>query len=300
MKLSLNIFFFGWWLARQCWISRGQTLSTPLISTNFSGMVALGEDVTILCKSQDDFYGSFYLTRYSSSSDQGETAETENAVSNQAAFSFSCLSKSQAGMYSCRSCLPDWECSSFSSKIYLNLIDPSLIKPSIQILNPKEQPYFSVWCNGTEPSLTFALMNSRQQIHYKAAEPGEMAVDFSLNSARLKEAENYTCQYHLESSPFVWSVPSDALELPLKDPEMMNPPMETIPGGSSDSGSKTNEHNPAMNLSSDVEEHPDEVSYAILTHQPQKIQQAANPRQTSEPCLYASVVKNTSFQPYMS
>ncbi|XP_058037482.1 uncharacterized protein LOC131197432 isoform X3 [Ahaetulla prasina] len=233
MKLSLNIFFFGWWLARQCWISR----------------------------------------------------------------------------------------------------DPSLIKPSIQILNPKEQPYFSVWCNGTEPSLTFALMNSRQQIHYKAAEPGEMAVDFSLNSARLKEAENYTCQYHLESSPFVWSVPSDALELPLKDPEMMNPPMETIPGGSSDSAilspylwagvgvsvflivvlmlavvlyrkrrksSKTNEHNPAMNLSSDVEEHPDEVSYAILTHQPQKIQQAANPRQTSEPCLYASVVKNTSFQPYMS
>ncbi|XP_060548719.1 immunoglobulin superfamily member 1-like [Pantherophis guttatus] len=135
-------------------------------------------------------------------------------------------------MYSCRSCLDGVGCSPLHDKIYLNLTDPSLTKPSIQILNPKDHPYFFVRCNGKKPRLTFALMNSRKQIQYKAAEPWEKEVDFSLHSARLKEAGSYTCQYHLESNPFVWSVPSDPLVLPLRDPEMMNPTMETMPGGS--------------------------------------------------------------------
>ncbi|XP_026533225.1 immunoglobulin superfamily member 1-like [Notechis scutatus] len=332
MKLSLNIFFFGWWLARQCWTSTGQTLSTPLISTNFSGMVDLGDEVTIFCRSQDDFHGTFYLTRYKSLSEHWETVETKEAAFSQAAFSLPHRSKSQGGIYSCRSCLDGWGCSSLSNIIYLNLTDPSLTKPFIQILN-EYHPYFDVQCEGTEPRLTFALMNSRKQIGYKAAEPGEKKVVFPLSSLRLKEAERYTCRYHQESSPFVWSVPSDPLELPLRDPESMNPTMKTIPGGHNASGllnpylwagigvsvfllvvlllavvlyrkrrksSQTNERNPAINLSSDVEEHPDEVSYAILNHQPQKTQQATNSRQTSEPCLYASVVKNTGFQPYIS
>lgn len=96
------------------------------------------------------------------------------------------------------------------------LLDPSLTKPSIQILNPKDRPYFFVRCNRKKPHLTFALMNSRQQIQYKAAEPGKKEVDFSLHSVRLKEAGSYTCQYHLESNPFVWSVPSNPLVFPLR------------------------------------------------------------------------------------
>ncbi|XP_026567758.1 immunoglobulin superfamily member 1-like [Pseudonaja textilis] len=333
MKLSLNIFFFGWWLARQCWTSTGQILSTPLISTNFNRMVALGEKVTITCRSQDDVHGTFYLTRYKSLSDHGETVETKKAeLFNQTEFFFPHLSNSQGGIYSCRFCLDEWECSTLSNIIYLNLTDHSLAKPFIQILNTYH-PYFDVQCEGREPRLTFALMSSSQQIGYKSAEPGEKKVVFPLSSLRLKKAERYTCQYHRESSPFVWSVPSDPLELPLRDPESMNPTMKTIPGGDNASGllqpylwagigvsvfllvvlllavvlyrkrrrsSQTNERNPAINLSSDVEEHPDEVSYAILNHQPQKTQQATDPRQTSETCLYASVVKNTGFQPYIS
>ncbi|KAG8140463.1 hypothetical protein E2320_003136, partial [Naja naja] len=237
-------------------------------------MVALGEEVTIVCRSQDDFRGTFYLTRFESLSDDSETVRTKEAAFSQAEFFVQLLSKSQGGIYSCRSCLDEWECSSYSDKIYLNLTDPSLTKPFIQILNA-DHPYFPIQCEGTKPHLTFALMNSRQLIGYMAAEPGEKRVVFHLSSLRLKEAECYTCRYHEESSPFVWSVPSDPLELPLRDPEMMNPTMKTIHGGPNAS------------------EHPDEVSYAILNYQPQKTQQATNPRQTSEPCLYASVVKNT-------
>lgn len=97
------------------------------------------------------------------------------------------------------------------------LLDPSLTKPLIRIGNAKDRPYFFVKCNGRKPSLTFALMNSRQQkIQYKAAEPRKKSVDFSLHWARLKEEESYTCQYHLESNPFVWSVPSDPLVFPLR------------------------------------------------------------------------------------
>ncbi|XP_070585963.1 leukocyte immunoglobulin-like receptor subfamily B member 4A isoform X2 [Erythrolamprus reginae] len=315
MKLSLNIFFFG------------QTLPTPLISTSFNGIVALGKNVAIFCRSQDNFWGKFYLTRFT----RFQTLETIGfkETSNQAEFSFSLSSKSQGGMYNCRICLYQGPCSSFSDSIYLNVTDHSLSKPSIKVLNRNEHPYFLIWCEGTQPSLTFALIDSRQQIDYKAAVPGQNGMGFFRHSTRLKEVETYTCRYHLEDSPFVWSLPSEPLELPLKDPEMMNPTKKPIFDGFVGSvylwagigvsiflifllllavilyrkkrkRSKTKEHNPPMNKSSDVEEHPDEVSYAILNHQPQKTQQAANPRQTSELCLYATVVQNTSFQPYVS
>ncbi|KAK9397476.1 immunoglobulin superfamily member 1-like [Crotalus adamanteus] len=319
MKLSFNILFFGWWLASQCWTSRGQTLSKPLISANFSGTVALGEGITIVCRTEYNFHGMFYLTRYTSYT--METKAYKQAQSNQAAFFLSPLTQSHEGKYDCRSCY-GMECSDFSDKIYLNLTDPSLNKPIIQILNVKKRPYFTIRCEGIEQDLTFALLKSKKQIDYKAAESGGKAVDFFLYWKRLEEAQSYTCQYHQESNPFLWSVPSDPLELPLRDPEMMNPTTETIPGEPNASdilgpylwagigvsaflvvvlllavvlyqkrrkNSKTSKDNPAMNLSSAAEEHPDEVSYAILNHQPRNTQQATNPWQTPEPCLYASV-----------
>ncbi|XP_070586004.1 immunoglobulin superfamily member 1-like [Erythrolamprus reginae] len=233
MKLSLNI-FFGWWLAQQCWTTKRQTLSTPLIFTNFNGTVALGENVTIFCRSQDNFVGTFYLTRFTSFL-KAETVETKDTASNQAEFSFPLFSKSQGGMYNCRTCLKKGPCSSFSDSIYLNLTDPSLSKPSIKILNVEEYPYFHIWCAGMQPGLTFALIDSRQQILYKVADPGRKGVEFIINLAKLKALETYTCQYHFERSPFVWSLPSELLVLHLRDPEMMNPAIETIPGGSSGS-----------------------------------------------------------------
>ncbi|ETE57780.1 hypothetical protein L345_16502, partial [Ophiophagus hannah] len=178
-------------------------------------MVALGEKVTIFCRSQDDFHGIFYLTRFKSLSDAGETVGTKEAAFSQAGFFFPYLIKSQGGIYSCRYYLDGKGYSSHSDKIYLNLTDPSLTKPFIQILNA-DHPYFPVRCEGTKHHLTFALMNSRQQIGYMAAEQGEKTVVFPVSSLRLKEAENYTCRYHQESSPFVWSVPSEPLELPLR------------------------------------------------------------------------------------
>ncbi|XP_070582561.1 leukocyte immunoglobulin-like receptor subfamily B member 2 [Erythrolamprus reginae] len=233
MKPSLNIFFFGWWLAQQCWTSRGKTLSKPLISTNFNGTVALGGNVTIFCRSQDNFLRTFYLNRFTSFH-ASETVGLKKTVSNQAEFSFSLSSKSQGGTYNCRTCLIQGSsCSSFSDSIYLNLTDPSLSKPSIKVL--KDFPYFRIWCEGTQRRLTFALIDSRQQIDYKAAEPGQNGVAFFRNSARLKEVETYTCRYHLEYSPSVWSLPSEPLEFPLKDPGMMNPTMEMILEGSSGS-----------------------------------------------------------------
>uniref|UniRef100_A0A2D4J747 Immunoglobulin V-set domain-containing protein n=1 Tax=Micrurus lemniscatus lemniscatus TaxID=129467 RepID=A0A2D4J747_MICLE len=82
-------------------------------------MVDLREEVTIFCRSQDNFHGTFYLTRHQSLSDGGKTEGTKEAESNWTAFSLSHLSKSE-GIYSCRFCLHDRKCSSFSHKIYLN------------------------------------------------------------------------------------------------------------------------------------------------------------------------------------
>ncbi|XP_025032800.1 T-cell-interacting, activating receptor on myeloid cells protein 1-like, partial [Python bivittatus] len=199
-------------------------------------MVALGEEVTIFCRSEEEFHGDFYLTRHETSSDGGKTVATKQAESNKAAFSLTNLNPSDGGIYSCRSHLrEDYQFSSLSEKVYLNLTDPSLTKPSIQIKNQEEkspEAKISIRCKGTK-DLAFALLKSREQIAYKAAEPYKKAVDFLLHQRRLEEAQSYTCQYHHKSSPFVWSEPSDPLELPWEVSKTSKPTIKTIPGGSS-------------------------------------------------------------------
>ncbi|XP_007445109.2 immunoglobulin superfamily member 1-like, partial [Python bivittatus] len=236
MKLSPNFFFLGWWLATQCWTSRGQTPPKAFISISPSAMVALGEKVTILCSSEDEFHGEFYLTRQENSSDGGTTPGVKQAEYKKAEFSLTNLSPSNGGIYSCRSHLPEGnQFSPLSNKIYLNLTDPSLTKPSIQIINEdKDAPEanISIRCNGTKEDLTFALLKSREQIAYKAAEPEEKAVDIFLHQTSLEETQSYTCQYHHKSRPFVWSEPSDPLELSWGDSKTIKPTPETIPGGS--------------------------------------------------------------------
>ncbi|KAM6452432.1 immunoglobulin superfamily member 1-like isoform 2-T2 [Liasis olivaceus] len=293
----------------------GQTPPEAFICIRPSGMVALGEEVTIFCSSVEEFHGYFYLTVHESSSDGGKTAETKQAESNKAAFSLTNLNQSDGGIYSCRSHLPkDHQFSPLSEKVYLNLTDPSLSKPSIQIKNKEEEvpeASISIRCKGTNEDLAFALLKSREQIAYKAAKPKTKAVDFVLHQMRLEEAQSYTCQYHHKSRPFVWSEPSDPLELPWG-----GVPSPYIWGGIAASlflllilllllfvwckkrrkGSVTKEDNPAVStaLTADAGEHLDEVSYAILNHQPQKTQQATNPGKTSELCLYATVAKTTT------
>ncbi|XP_063157255.1 T-cell-interacting, activating receptor on myeloid cells protein 1-like [Candoia aspera] len=313
MKLSLHIVFLGWWLARQCWTSRAHTPSKPLISISPSGMVALGEEVTITCRSEDDFDGDVYLNRHQSSSDGGKTAgPRQEAKSNKAAFSLANLSPTDGGIYSCRTCCS--QCSALSDKIYLNLTDPSLTKPSIWIRKEEQdalEANISIWCEDTKPDLAFALLKSREQIAYRAAQPEEKAVGFFLHPVRLEEAQSYTCQYHHQNSPYVWSEPSDRPELPWG-----GVPSPYVWGGIAASlflllillllafvcwqkrrkSSTTNEDNPAVSvpLKSDAGEHQDEVSYATLNHQPQKMQQATSPSKTSEACLYATVAKNAT------
>ncbi|XP_015746749.1 immunoglobulin superfamily member 1-like, partial [Python bivittatus] len=122
MKLSPNFLFLGWWLARQCWTSRGQTPPEAFISIRPSGMVALGEEVTIFCRSEEEFHGDFYLTRHENSSDGGTTAGTKQAKSNEAAFSLTNLNPSDGGLYSCRSHRPEGDkFSPLSEKVYLSL-----------------------------------------------------------------------------------------------------------------------------------------------------------------------------------
>ncbi|XP_039191091.1 immunoglobulin superfamily member 1-like isoform X2 [Crotalus tigris] len=176
----------------------------------------LGTNVQIYCQGPEDDLNYFLYK-----STVFVTSQRAKPNSSLAEFSISGVKLEDIGNYSCCYQLKKnpFMYSKLSDPLQLQVIDPSLTKPSMQIINVEQdaaEANISIRCEGTEPDLIFALLKSRQQIDYKAAESGEKAVNFSLHWMRSEEAQNYTCQYHRKSSSFVWSVPSDPLERPWK------------------------------------------------------------------------------------
>ncbi|XP_015665713.1 immunoglobulin superfamily member 1 [Protobothrops mucrosquamatus] len=176
----------------------------------------LGTNVQIYCQGPEDDLNYFFYK-----STVFVTSQRAKPNSSLAEFSISGVRLEDIGNYSCCYQLKKnpFMYSKLSDPLQLQVRDPSLIKPSIQIINAEQdapEANISIRCEGTEPDLIFALLKSKQQIDYKAAKLGERAVNFSLPWVKLEEAQNYTCQYQNKSSPFVWSVPSDPLERPRK------------------------------------------------------------------------------------
>ncbi|XP_013920430.1 PREDICTED: leukocyte immunoglobulin-like receptor subfamily A member 6, partial [Thamnophis sirtalis] len=192
---------------------------------------------------------------------------------------------------------------------------PGLTKPSIQIINEEQdaqEANVSIQCNATEPDLIFALLKSGEQIDCKAAELGEKAVIFSPRWVKLEETQNYTCQYHNKSKPFVWSVPSDPLKRVSKDESLITLwtsiaaclfflavlflVLIFVLYRKRRKGSVTKESNvPAkMYLSSPMEETPDEVSYAAINHNSLKIRPPSLYDTVHESCIYATVSEEST------
>ncbi|KAM6452485.1 immunoglobulin superfamily member 1-like isoform 2-T2 [Liasis olivaceus] len=286
---------------------REQIHPSPSISVIPSDMVVRGEKVTIQCTNEYDQYAEFSLIKQGAS-DQLPTKRTQKKM---AEFLIPSAQESDGGIYFCDYRLYQSydRYSKFSNRTYINITDPSLTKPSIQIIHEdKDAPEAKIFirCNGTNKDLAFALLKSREQIAYKAAEPKKKAVDFVLHQMRLEEAQSYTCQYHHRSSPFVWSEPSDPLELPW-GAGLSTTLSASIAAGlfllaiflvfvlilyrKRRKGSTVKERNLPVKMLSEpaIEETPDEVSYAAINHNSLKIKSKDLPDTAPESCVYAAV-----------
>ncbi|XP_078233159.1 T-cell-interacting, activating receptor on myeloid cells protein 1-like isoform X2 [Pogona vitticeps] len=209
-------FLLGWWLTGLLGVSGGENDPRPSISVSPTGMVPRGGNVTIHCSCGIPSGVSWHLTKHNR--EPGHTAQQKTEQTCAVVFSISNAQLSNAGLYSCRYCVRD-PCSDFSNKVSINITDPSLPQPSIQMnLRGKNTSGLNVTitCQGPKNGLMFALYNSREQIAFQAAEPKKNTAVFSVSLVRSEDARNYRCQYRQKGDAFVWSEPSDPTELELE------------------------------------------------------------------------------------
>ncbi|XP_066486453.1 immunoglobulin superfamily member 1-like [Tiliqua scincoides] len=193
----------------------------------------MGGNVTIHCRSEGHQQMEFYLQKADAS--YIDTLGTQEAEKDEVAFPIVSAEQRDGGIYWCTYC-PKLSCeqqwSESSDRVYINITDPSLPKPSIQV-RPRGQSAagmnVTIECQGPEHSLSFSLHKSKNQTASQTVGPASITAKFLFPLARLEDAGNYTCQYRLRGSPFVWSEPSDPVELILSGQSYPKPSISVSP-----------------------------------------------------------------------
>ncbi|KAH0626500.1 hypothetical protein JD844_001517 [Phrynosoma platyrhinos] len=199
---------------------------------------------------------------------------TKVAEKDEVTFPIANAKHSDEGIYRCifGDSYQGW--SPYSNKVHVKIRDASLSKPSIKIISTQQTPLgfnVTIECQGPETDLIFSLHKSIAP----QPEKHRNTSTFHVFMMELADARHYACQYRHRRNPFVWSEPSDPLELVKR-------------------GSISEEANQpvTMPLEPVAEADPNEVSYAVLNHYSLKIKQAADPDRIPESCVYASVAKD--------
>ncbi|XP_066486452.1 T-cell-interacting, activating receptor on myeloid cells protein 1-like [Tiliqua scincoides] len=193
----------------------------PSISVTPSNVVALGGNVSIHCMSENYLQMEFYLEK-----DERESIDAKEAEQPEVIFPILNAKAEDGGTYQCiyHSITGEGPWSVRSDKIYINVTDPSLIKPSIKL---QGEPFVgmtvTIECQGPEHNLTFSLHKSRSHTATQVIPPTGSTNHFPFHTLSLEDAGNYTCQYHRRENPFVWSGPSDSVKLAVIDPKLKKP-----------------------------------------------------------------------------
>ncbi|KAH0626501.1 hypothetical protein JD844_001518 [Phrynosoma platyrhinos] len=181
-------------------------------------MVALGGNVSIHCQTQSEQRVEFYLTKEVTSRN---TPAVKVSDPHEVIFPIVSATKSDGGKYWClyhfKENYNNW--SPPSDTVYINLTDPTLSKPSLKMIPTRESALglnVTIQCQGSEKGLTFALQKESKQIAFQTTEADRDTAEFPFFMLKSEDAQGYTCQYHHRSNPFVWSEPSEPVELVLR------------------------------------------------------------------------------------
>ncbi|KAJ6651920.1 hypothetical protein lerEdw1_015924 [Lerista edwardsae] len=230
MKLSFGVLFLGWWLdgglaqnisltkvkgkiaSRR--IKQDASYSKPVIFTHPSGVIPLGGNISITCKTDLHVAADFYLWRKGTC-----TKDFEPTNLNEHDFFISEVQQSDGQIYFCAYCFfgdTDHECSVYSDEINITVRDPSLSEPAI-LVKPSKDIYpgtkVSFYCQGPETGLTYSLWRAKVLAGTRMAEPDSQIVEFPLFKVKTEDTGNYSCHYQLKGNPFVWSLQSDSIKM---------------------------------------------------------------------------------------
>lgn len=300
----------------------GQLNAVPFLSENSSSVVTVGENITISCKSDKPPNAKFRLYKDQSLSPLAAKKEEQN----EAVFLIDNATPSDGGIYQCKYCLGtefSELCSHYSNSKHVFLRDPGFPKPSIKAFPSQEvAPGLNVTieCQGPEKNLNVSLYKSSTLIASQITEPDSNTTRFSLSMVNFNDTGNYTCQYHIRTSPFVWSPLSELITIVVRGKDPISLDKRIIQAGAGAGclflvllllllafvlyrkrkrGSTISERPQPLPmketnkpLEPEAEDDPSGVSYAELKLQSPNTKQTANPDCVPESCVYASVANN--------
>nr|XP_020648345.1 leukocyte immunoglobulin-like receptor subfamily A member 3 isoform X2 [Pogona vitticeps] len=287
----------------------------PSISVSPSEVVTLGERVTIYCKSEGLQNAEFTLQKRTYFNTYG----TMMIKMGEIQFPIVTVDSSGAGIYWCRYCLKSesafyQRCSNYSDRVSINLTGYWTSKPFIQMMPSEEispDSNVTIECQGPRNDLTFVLLKSNKATVSKKTGLGKNSTKFHISRVTSEDEGNYTCHYSI-TNEFIWSVPSDPVELLLTDKSTIPIAIwASIAAGllllvlllfliafalhrKRKKSSTFMKNAQPMNtpLEPDTKTEPDEVSYAVLNHNSLRTRQVVDTDNVSESCTYASVAQN--------
>ncbi|XP_033024283.1 immunoglobulin superfamily member 1-like [Lacerta agilis] len=189
----------------------------PSISVNSHEFIALGGNATIRCKSEENPMAEFTLLR----EDYWGNREIKKMEPGCILFPILNAKGTDGGIYFCTYCFQSdldfhQQCSNYSDRVYINITDPWLSKPSIT-LKPTQQispgMNVSIECQGAKSYVTFSLFKSNNLIASQKTESDRNATKFFFSEVRLEAGGSYTCRYQQTGYSFLWSESSDPMEL---------------------------------------------------------------------------------------
>uniref|UniRef100_A0A8C4W389 Ig-like domain-containing protein n=1 Tax=Gopherus evgoodei TaxID=1825980 RepID=A0A8C4W389_9SAUR len=213
MASALTVLLLGCWLARHSGVWGGREYHKPTIWVSPSRVVALGGSVTIRCEGQ--YPGMEFVLRKPGHPNLQVQSVRDGTV---AEFPIPRLSREDGGSYTCEyhSITDQSRWSYLSDPVEIIVGDPSLPRPSIS-LSPSGVTApgadVTIQCQGPRWDVRFFLHKAGDLNPQQHMDPAGAGAEFRIPTVGRQHGGSYSCSYRPRSEPFVFSQPSDTVQL---------------------------------------------------------------------------------------
>uniref|UniRef100_A0A8C3HYG3 Ig-like domain-containing protein n=1 Tax=Chrysemys picta bellii TaxID=8478 RepID=A0A8C3HYG3_CHRPI len=210
---------------------QGGPYPKPSISVSPGGVIPVGGNVTIRCRNQH--LGMKFLLYKAG---VGNYLTYTDPAGSEAEFPITSARREQSGNYTCRYSHRTGPAaySEPSDPVQIIVAGEGYPKPSIS-LRPSggvaPGGAVTIRCRGSHQNVRFHLYKDGNPNALQDMEPAGDVTEFPIHSVSWRDAGSYSCYYHKKSNRFIWSHPSDPVELVVAEESYPKPSISVSPGG---------------------------------------------------------------------